>query len=189
MSIMHYLYRSSIASTYYIPGDEIRALPGIHTLQQYLQQVPMAGGVAAQFIVSRRAAQQRPASFYARLYHLLTHQPMTNSNSNIDSHNLSLSTEDQNRYQEIQRHCRQRSYSMGTEVASAFERLWANFFRAVKPSSMGSGVNPLNHKFVAGSDEEHRYSSPLFLPDFPFCCQRLLPKFVWHDPTDIGTNF
>lgn len=189
--MLHYLFRSSTASEYYIAGDEVRALPGINDIRTFLQQVPMASGVAAQFVVSRTTLQQRPASFYARLYDLLTHEITTVVNAS-----MAATIADQNREREVFRHCRKRSYAVGTEVASAYERLWPHFFRAVavlprgdNDSNSGSQhsssyIDPLNHKFKAGSPEEQAFSSPLALPDFPHCCRAQLPKFVWYDPTE-----
>jgi hypothetical protein len=192
--VLHYLFRSSTASQYYIAGDEIRALPGINDIRTFLQQVPMASGVAAQFVVSRTTLQQRPASFYGRLYDLLTHEVTTVANAFI-----AATAADQHREREVFRHCRKRSYAVGTEVASAYERLWPHFFRAVVVAPRGDGnndssssgstdssthIDPLNHKFKAGSAEERAFSSPLALPDFPHCCRAQLPKFVWYDPTE-----
>lgn len=80
-------------------------------VRRFFDEVPMASAVAAQFVVSKHAVLRRPYEFWQYL------QALNNGSIAVP-------------------HCRPRDNLSGSEVASAMERLWHNFFRVPSPSEM-----------------------------------------------------
>lgn len=84
-------------------GDDQRLPPHDRDKNKF-QDIPMASGVAAQFIVTKKAIQMRPLAWWEKLM--------------IINNSTGVLTE-----------CDNSNYKLGTEVASTMERLWHNFFK------------------------------------------------------------
>lgn len=178
-----------------VGGDRERSLPGISSVSDFLQQVSMSSGVAAQFLVSRTAILRRSQFFYFHLLELHQHKqfsreqvlemlrsPSTQVETPASDQQMTpplrswprqYTTHQQKLQAAVWSSCSARSYNQGTEVAGAFERLWHNFFRDVSTSPVPRNKNNQNLKVHQG---------PLYLPDFPACCRHVLSEFVWRDP-------
>lgn len=146
----------------YVFGDERRVSPQSKLLADFLQ-VPMASGVAAQFLVSDFSVYRRPKAFWEKLYHM--------NNGSI-----------------LIPHCNSRSYKEGTEVASAMERIWHNFFR-----DMSAKDSHRPKKCLDQIQFRNRTAFPLYMEDFPVCCLHQLPQYVVtatasDDPNSRGTS-
>jgi hypothetical protein len=111
-------------------GDNYRfpaALSSLSSSQQYaiFLKLKMSSGIAAQFLVSKAAIYTRSSRVYQQLYAMHTGDyPMTS--------------------------CAARDYSLGTEVASAMERLWHNLFIDKSPLLLSSSSPPSSSSSSSG---------------------------------------
>ncbi len=142
-------------------GDERRLPSNSRSLTDFLR-MPMASGVAAQFLVSDFSIYRRPRSFWDRLY------AMNNGTTSF-------------------RTCNNRSYKEGTEVASAMERIWHNFFR-----DMTMRVIRKPRKCQDIAKETNRTAFPLYMEDYPSCCLHQLSSYMANispvPPKEIPSN-
>jgi hypothetical protein len=140
-------------------GDERRVPPASKTVKDFLQ-IPMASGVAAQFLVTDFTVYRRPKTFWEKLYF------MNNGSIAVPA-------------------CNNRSYKEGTEVASAMERIWHNFFRDM---SFEEVLRPKKCQDLVRA--KNRTTFPLYMEDFPQCCIHQLPSHVitaTSDPTQANS--
>lgn len=106
MDVLEYLFQNSTQF-----GDQSRSKKLLAIINRDIKQfytIPMASGVAAQFITSKTSIQMRSLSWWKKLYEL--NQGLIYLN-----------------------HCQNPSYTSdfkrGSEIASVMERIWHNFFR------------------------------------------------------------
>ena len=146
MHMLEYLFANS--SLY---GDPDRLPPGDKSSKSFLD-IPMASGVAAQFVASRNAIQMRPLTWWEKLWKLNTgvdtiHHCDISISGGVAADNELLFTD---------------LYKKGSDVASVMERIWHNFF--LDRSSSSSSASAFSSQWER-KDGSRKPLNALYCPD------------------------
>ena len=126
------------------PGDKKKS-------SQLFLDIPMASGVAAQFVTSRNAVQMRSLTWWEKLWKL---------NTGVDTiQHCDISTAADDEFIDL--------YKKGSDVASVMERIWHNFFLDRSSSSSSAykwerkdGSRKPLHALYCPDVRDHHWLSP-----------------------------